>query len=152
MNKLIDNLSNSIVDSFNATKTLPTTFRKLKFKQKFSFSERLNESTKIIKKYPDRIPVIVQKSNLDKETKCINKRKYLVPRSLTVGQFLFVIRKRLMLGPEKALFLFVNDGFVPPVGSLLGTIYEENADEDKFLYITYSAENTFGSYKNYLYL
>jgi len=140
MNNLLDNLSNSIV-----ARALPTTLRKLKFKQKFTFTQRLNEAEKIIKKYPDRIPVIVQKSDLDKETKCINKRKYLVPESLTLGQFLFVIRKRLNLGPEKALFLFVNNGFVPPVGSLLGTIYAENANRDKFLYITYSAENTFGS-------
>jgi len=147
MNNLIDKLN----DSFIGT-TLPLTLRKLKFKQKFSFADRLSESEKIIKKYPDRIPIIVQKSNTDKETKNINKRKYLVPSCLTVGQFLFVIRKRLDLGAEKALFLFINDEFIPPTGSLLGTIYEEHSDRDKFLYITYSGENTFGSHKNYLYL
>jgi hypothetical protein len=29
--------------------------------------------------------------------------------------------------------------------SLMSAIYEENKDEDGFLYMTYSGENTFGS-------
>ena len=139
MNQIIENLSNSIV----VRRALPLTLRKLRFKQKFSFVERKNEAEKIINKYPDRIPIIVQKSFSDKETKAINKRKYLAPSSLTLGQFLYVIRKRLDLGPEKALFLFINE-MIPPTGSLLGTIYDEHRDSDKFLYIMYSGENTFG--------
>ncbi len=39
----------------------------------------------------------------------IDKKKYLVPADLTVGQFVFVIRKRIKLEPEKAIFIFVNN-------------------------------------------
>ena len=73
----------------------------------------------------------------------IDKKKYLVPSDLTVGQFMFVIRKRLKLPPEQAIFLFVN-GTIPPTGALMNQIYEEHRDVDGFLYITYSGENTFG--------
>jgi hypothetical protein len=31
----------------------------------------------------------------------IDKKKYLVPMDLTVGQFVYVIRKRIKLSPEK---------------------------------------------------
>lgn len=75
----------------------------------------------------------------------IDKKKYLVPSDLTVGQFIYVIRKRIKLTPEQALFLFVDDGILPPVAQLMSSIYDEYKDEDGFLYMTYSGENTFGA-------
>ena len=37
---------------------------------------------------------------------------------LQVGQFVYVIRKRIKLSPEKAIFIFVNN-VLPPTGALL---------------------------------
>ncbi|XP_038995507.1 autophagy-related protein 8f-like isoform X1 [Hibiscus syriacus] len=74
----------------------------------------------------------------------IDKKKYLVPGDLTVGQFVYVIRKRIRLSAEKAIFIFV-DNVLPPTGAIMSTIYDEKKDEDGFLYVTYSGENTFGS-------
>lgn len=73
----------------------------------------------------------------------IDKKKYLVPADLTVGQFVYVIRKRIKLSPEKAIFIFV-DEVLPPTAALMSSIYEEHKDEDGFLYVGYSGENTFG--------
>lgn len=73
----------------------------------------------------------------------IDKKKYLVPADLTCGQFLYVIRKRLKLPSEKALFLFVN-GTIPATASMMNTIYEQHHDKDGFLYMSYSEENVFG--------
>ncbi|CAN6457544.1 unnamed protein product [Victoria cruziana] len=75
---------------------------------------------------------------------CLNCR-YLVPADLTVGQFVYVVRKRIKLSAEKAIFIFVKN-VLPPTGSLMSTIYEEHKDEDGFLYMTYSGENTFGTF------
>jgi len=36
-----------------------------------------------------------------------------VPADLSVGQFTYVIRKRIRLPPEKAIFIFVNN-YIPP--------------------------------------
>ena len=57
---------------------------------------------------------------------------------MTVGQFVYVIRKRIKLSPEKAIFIFV-DEVLPPTAALMSSIYEEHKDEDGFLYITYVA-------------
>lgn len=38
----------------------------------------------------------------------IDKRKYLVPSDITVAQFMWIIRKRIQLPSEKAIFLFVD--------------------------------------------
>lgn len=115
----------------------------MKFKQQHSFEERQAESERIRTKYPDRIPVICEKADKSNVAD-IDKKKYLVPADLTTGQFVYVIRKRLKLPAEQAIFLFAPNGVIPPTAALLNQVYEEHKDEDGFLYITYSGENTFG--------
>jgi len=113
------------------------------FKTKYSFEERYNEAHKIIEKYPDRIPIICEKNEKSKHTPEIDKNKYLVPIDLTIAQFMYVIRKRIHLKPEEAIFLFIN-GMIPPASCFVSEIYELYKDPDGFLYCIYSYENVFG--------
>jgi GABA(A) receptor-associated protein len=113
------------------------------YKEKFSFEQRSLESSRIMRKYPDRLPIIVARAKTCHDVPMINKKKYLVPNCLTVGQFLYVIRRKIILPSEKALFLFIN-GVLPPTAKSLGEIYDEYKDSDGFLYVTYDGENTFG--------
>lgn len=117
------------------------TNRKL-FKDEHSLEKRQAEARRIREKYPDRIPVIVEKADRS-DIPDIDKKKYLVPSDLTVGQFVYVIRKRIKLNPEKAIFIFVRN-MLPPTAALMMTVYEDHKDEDGFLYITYSGESSFG--------
>ena len=39
--------------------------------------------------------------------------RYLLPADFTVGQFVYMIRKRIKLSKEKAMFIFVNN-VLPP--------------------------------------
>ncbi|KAG7962908.1 hypothetical protein I3843_09G090500 [Carya illinoinensis] len=110
----------------------------------FYISERrVAKAAQIREKYPDRVPVIVEKAERS-DIPDIDKKKYLVPADLTVGQFVYVVRKRIKLSVEKAIFVFVKNT-LPPTASLISAIYKENKDEDGFLYMTSSGENTFGS-------
>lgn len=107
--------------------------------------KRKSEAERIRAKYPDRVPVICEKADrsdipdIDKvwnrensehdllyvwilhwhcmSCPCLQK-KYLVPADLTVGQFHYVIRKRIKLAPEKALFLFCSNS-IPPNGTFV---------------------------------
>lgn len=74
----------------------------------------------------------------------LDKKKYLVPSDLTVGQFYFLIRKRIHLRPEDALFFFVNN-VIPPTCATMGSLYQEHHEEDYFLYIAYSDESVYGT-------
>ncbi|XP_023378928.1 gamma-aminobutyric acid receptor-associated protein-like 2 isoform X1 [Pteropus vampyrus] len=103
---------------------------------------RCVESAKIRAKYPDRVPVIVEKVS-GSQIVDIDKRKYLVPSDITVAQFMWIIRKRIQLPSEKAIFLFV-DKTVPQSSLTMGQLYDKEKDEDGFLYVAYSGENTFG--------
>ncbi|KAI6653845.1 Gamma-aminobutyric acid receptor-associated protein-like 2 [Oopsacas minuta] len=115
---------------------------KWEFKETYTFEARCKESAKILMKYNDRIPVIVEKV-VKSVIPDIDKKKFLVPSDLSVAQFMYIIRRRIQLPPEKAMFLFVNK-VLPTTSAPMGQIYEENKDEDGFLYIAYSGENTFG--------
>ncbi|GMP87359.1 hypothetical protein CsSME_00039760 [Camellia sinensis var. sinensis] len=117
------------------------------FKQEFSFEERSEESRDMIAKYPDRVPnvtlqVVVERySNTDLPE--IEKKKYLVPRDMSVGQFIHILSCRLRLAPGKALFVFVNST-LPQTSSLMESVYKTLKEEDGFLYMCYSSEKTFG--------
>lgn len=112
------------------------------FKARFPPEKRFRESERIRKKYPERIPVIVEKMEKS-EIAEIDKSKYLVPQDLTIGQFIFVLRKRLQIPPDKAIFIFIHSS-IPCATSSLGQVYKENKDPDGFLYVEYSGESTFG--------
>ena len=113
------------------------------FKLEHPLERRQIESSRIREKYPDRIPVIVERAERS-DVPNIDKKKYLVPADLTVGQFVYVVRKRIKLSAEKAIFVFVKNT-LPPTAAMMSAIYDEYKVEDGCLYMTYSGENTFGS-------
>lgn len=114
------------------------------FKKSTSFENRYRDSTNILFKYPDRVPIICERAKTaNEDCPIIDKNKYLVPRDLTMGQFISVIRKRLKISPEKGVFLFVNST-IATSSTTIGSLYDLYRDEDNFLYISYSFENTFG--------
>lgn len=110
------------------------------YKTNNTFDKRKQESSRIMVKYNDRIPIICESLDQDLD---LDKKKYLVPADLTMGQFMFIIRKRLKLGPEQALFVFINNR-IPVTSSIISNMYKENKDEDGFLYVLISKESTFG--------
>ena len=112
------------------------------YRKEFSLEKRLSESKRIMEKYDDRIPVIVEKLP-SSDIKEMDKRKFLVPKNLSLGQFIFVIRKRVKLAPEMAIFLFI-DNTLPPTSELMINLYDKHKGEDNFLSMFYSGENTFG--------
>ena len=99
------------------------------FKKKLTFEKRKQESTNISKKYPGRIPIIVQKHR-DCILPEVDKCKYLVPKDMSMGQFLFVIRKRIKLEPSHALFITINCK-LPTASKTIGEIYSEEKDEEE---------------------
>jgi GABA(A) receptor-associated protein len=65
------------------------------FRDNFPFLKRLDESTRIREKYPERIPIICEKWGNDDDVPDIDRKKYLVPNDLSIANFMYVIRKRL---------------------------------------------------------
>lgn len=100
---------------------------------------------KIKEKYPGKIPVIVNRANNSTDIPEINKNKFLVSSNITVGQFIYIIRRQIKLPPEKALFIFVNNN-LPSSSILMSELYSTYKSSNDILYILYTSENTFGLY------
>lgn len=115
----------------------------MSFKTNHTFFQRQLEADRIKEKYPDRIPVICEIEQNKQNSFTLKKNKYLVPNTLTVGQFVYVLRKQISLKQEEAVFLMINN-CLPPTSALMSHIYKEHKDEDGFLYATLARENTFG--------
>ncbi len=115
----------------------------ISYKQKLTHEERLTAFQNIHAKHPDRLPVIVEPFSLSKNTDKLKDSKYLCPKDITLGQFIFSIRKKSNLNDTEALFFFINDK-MPHLSQNMSEIYEHEKDNDGFLYIKYSKESAFG--------
>ena len=112
-----------------------------KFKEK-SFEDRKQQALDIINKYPERCPVIVTKHK-DCILPDLATHKFLVPRDFTVNQFIHIIRNKNNFDPTSAIFIFINNT-IPNPTQRIGNIFKKYKDDDYFLYIQYTSENTFG--------
>lgn len=116
------------------------------------FEKRAAEAHRIRAKYPHRIPVIVERAPRS-DLPEIEKKKFLVPTNMLVGEFKYIIHKHInqtcnLSGPpqlthEKTIYLFISNAALK-AGALMQEIYEMHMAEDGFLYIEYAAENTLG--------
>jgi len=113
------------------------------FKKQYSFDERFNESKRVLEKYADRIPIICEKAFNRSDLPSLDKSKYLVPLDYTLGQFMFIIRQRMHLKSEEALYFIIANSFYSS-STMIGVLYDLHKDPDGFLYIMYAKENTFG--------
>merc|ERR1711957_843539 len=91
------------------------------------FEKRCAESKRIVAKYPDRIPVICEKSarsNLPD----IDKKKFLVPGTMLCGEFKYIVHKHLTqmgttaIASDQTIYLFVNRTS-PKTGALMSEVY-----------------------------
>ena len=53
-----------------------------------------------------------------------------------------MIRKKIKLSPDKAIFVYVNS-VLPASSASMHEIHAVYKDDDGFLYLTYSGENSF---------
>ena len=114
------------------------------YRETISFEERKKEATKVIAKYPTRIPVIIEKLASETALPVIKKSKFLCPADMEANNLMLIVRKKLKLSSAEALFMFVKGKVLVPSSSLLGELYVKYKDEDSYLYINYCSENVFG--------
>lgn len=112
--------------------------------QQKSLEERKEESEHMLKRYPGRVCIYVQKREKCKTLENLQKKKYLIPEEIQIDQFICVIRQRLDLKKEEGLFFYVKKNRLINGSKTLGELYKKYKENDNFLYITYTSENCFG--------
>jgi len=112
-----------------------------KFKLQYEFKNRVIQSLQIKLNYPDKIPIICEK-NKKSDPDILNK-KLLPSGDMTIGEFMFIIKKKLKLKEHEAIFIIIKNT-IPSNSIKLSDIYYKYKDTDGFLYINYTKENVFG--------
>mmetsp|Transcript_38008 Transcript_38008/g.75349 ORF Transcript_38008/g.75349 Transcript_38008/m.75349 type:complete len:126 (+) Transcript_38008:107-484(+) len=114
------------------------------------FETRNAEASRILAKYPDRVPVLCEKAPRS-DLPDIEKKKFLVPGTMLIGEFKYIIHKHITqtactaIASDQTVYLFVNSRILPKTGELMSAVYDKYKADDGFLYILYNAENTLGS-------
>jgi len=120
--------------------------------EKPNLEDRKKESSHVCDRHADRCPIIVytdDKTMLEKfehkelETNEKTKCKFLVPNELTLAQFMTIVRKKISLSKEQALWFYIGK-VMPPTSASMGSLYAEHKKEDGFLYVRLIGENVFG--------
>lgn len=113
------------------------------FKTDHDLDHRKKLSAAFRQKYPDKIPIIVEKAK-GSTLPDLEKNKFLCPSDSNMGKLIFEVRQRIPLRQEQAIFLFLDNTTIAPINTTIGEIYQRYGAEDGFLYVTVTAENTFG--------
>jgi hypothetical protein len=100
------------------------------------------ESSRMIQKYPTRVPIMVTPK--DEHAPELDKHKYMTPRTLEVAYLMYELRKRLDLTPSQSLFLFTRDNTMLVGSMTCGEAFERFQSVDAFLHLRYALENVFG--------
>ena len=67
------------------------------FKSQYTLEERMKQSSNILNKYKDSVPIYIDFTNL---SKTIEKSKFVIPNGFTIGQLLTAIRIKLTRSEE----------------------------------------------------
>jgi len=119
------------------------------FEESLPFEKRLAEAERIMKKYPDRVAVICERAPREIALPVLPKVKFLVPGTMTISEFKYIVHKHLVetsdsLPAEQTIYLFARNTSLR-TNCALQEAYDVYKSDDGFLYITYKAEDVFGS-------
>ena len=114
------------------------------YKNSVSLSKRKTDSSRVLVKYPEYIPVIVDRCN--ELSKILIKQKYLVPKDVVCSHLLTIIRNssKDKLISNKAIFIFCNNMLIMPHDNMEYLYQKYKDNEDNYLYLYLAYENTFG--------
>ncbi|MCP9265615.1 Metalloendopeptidase [Dirofilaria immitis] len=84
---------------------------------------------------PNKIPVVIERF------------EGRMPDHITIAELMQIVRRRLQLHPDQTFFLLVNEKSMVSNSMNMYQLYQQEADQDGFLYMVYTSQPAFGSIK-----
>ncbi|XP_014379948.1 microtubule-associated proteins 1A/1B light chain 3C-like, partial [Alligator sinensis] len=108
-------------------------------------ASRQREVAAVRAKFPNKLPVILERYPREKALPVLDRTKFLVPQELTMGQFVAIIRNRMALSAAQSFYFLVEGNRSLISASLtMAEVYARSRDPDGFLYMTYASQEVFG--------
>ena len=102
----------------------------------------VEEIDKLLKKYPNRVAVILEPTNNFKKEHSLNKLKYIINGNNSIALFLFHIKQLNNLKTYKSFYLFNHNTLISP--SLTFNQLKQQYNNEKVLFLTIDCESAFG--------
>lgn len=112
------------------------------YKEHHTFEQRQLHARTLRSQHQDSVPVLLEQLP-DSPLPSFGSLRFLVKKEMSVAHFIWFVRLKIRVQPEMALFFFVGKA-LPQNTATMGQIDEQHRDEDGFLYVACSCENTFG--------
>ncbi|KTG36585.1 hypothetical protein cypCar_00022942 [Cyprinus carpio] len=99
------------------------------FKQRKCLATRKDEVCTIRSKFPNKLPVIVERYPREKKLPLLDKTNFL---------------SKIELEASQALYLLISGKKMSCLSASMGEVYSQFRDPDGFLYISYASQDMFG--------
>ena len=96
-----------------------------------TLEERLEDSEGMLKRYPGRCCIYVEKIESCKSLEELPKKRFLIPDNIQVDQFMYIVRKRLSLKKGYRLNNSTFGALTDPMVDGLQNPYSEGYDDNK---------------------
>lgn len=114
----------------------------LPYRERMPLVLRATACERARRQHPEHVPAILVRRS--KDAPPLDREKFLLPRTLTGAQLHYIVRRRLRMEGEQALFLLCGDRLVPATATVRELEVAHRDPDDGFLYVTYALENAFG--------
>lgn len=110
----------------------------------YDYQERKKQYEDLSGRYPNHIPIIVNRESTEKDLKMLDKTQFLAPNNMLLGTFKHIIQSRLDLRSRDSIWFSLDSGFLFSNDKTMAEIYKKHKNVDGFLYLYYHRENVFG--------
>ena len=119
---------------------------------KFSFDEGTKnnqECEKILKMFPGKVPIILNKNQNYPDINNISKNKFLLDKKMTIAMIKFYVKKNYLMEGLDKFNITATSKFIPLLDSeLISDVFNKYNDEnDGFLYLYYSYDFSINNFK-----
>lgn len=90
------------------------------------------------------LQIILERSPKERNLEELKRKKFLVPEDMPLIHFQGIIRRRLNISPEKALFFLINADTVVSLTRQMDEIFRDYKAQDGCLHIFYASQDCFG--------
>ncbi|KRX09535.1 hypothetical protein PPERSA_12278 [Pseudocohnilembus persalinus] len=115
-----------------------------RFIDSYTLEERKQQSQKQLDKYPNMVPVIVEKYEKSKLSPVNCKKRYLVSHNTLFLEFSQNIKSKLnFASPQHSIYFYIAKQ-IPSKNNTMKELYQKFKHEDGFLYVEYGEQESFG--------
>lgn len=110
-----------------------------------SFEQRLQQANRFKTKFPNALPVVIQKDQRSSLPSSLHNQLFLAPRTLGAGDFLALIRKKASLAKTQTIIMFVGKNNLVTPDNTLFELYNKYSEDDGFLYVLCTDHEVYGN-------